>query len=212
VGRVVGVQDGISRVLLLTDVASRTPVMIDRNNARAILTGDGGGNPRLANMRSRDPPRVGDVLVTSGDGGVFPRGLPVGVVVRSVDGAWRAQLASDRAPIDYVRIIRFEDFTQLANEQALSAPVAPAQMGGTIPAPQPPAPTLKITPKVDPKAAPAPKAAQQPKAATPPAPKAAPPPAPKAAAPPEPKAPPRPVSNAPKGIPTPPPPPQKDGQ
>ncbi|MCW5759449.1 MAG: rod shape-determining protein MreC, partial [Phenylobacterium sp.] len=39
VGRVVGVTDGASRVLMLTDVASRTPVMIDRTNARAILTG-----------------------------------------------------------------------------------------------------------------------------------------------------------------------------
>ena len=40
VGRIVGVGHGVSRVLLLTDVAARTPVMIDRTNARAILTGD----------------------------------------------------------------------------------------------------------------------------------------------------------------------------
>ena len=38
VGRVIGVTHGAARVLLLTDVASRTPVMIDRTNARAILT------------------------------------------------------------------------------------------------------------------------------------------------------------------------------
>ena len=45
VGRIVGTTSGASRVLLLTDVASRTPVMVDRTNARAILTGDGGPSP-----------------------------------------------------------------------------------------------------------------------------------------------------------------------
>jgi len=200
VGRVVGVSGSVSRVLLLTDIASRTPVMIDRNNARAILSGDGGPNPKLDYMRSREQPKVGDKLVTSGDGGVMPRGLPVGVVVKGADGAWRAQLSSDRAPIDFVRILKFDDFSQLAVEQELSAPVTPEQMGGAIPqpviplkvvAPQPapgaalkaapagtlvaPAPPLKAAPTLTPKAAPAPKTAA-PKTAAPqtPAPKAAP--------------------------------------
>lgn len=146
VGRVVGVSGSVSRVLLLTDIASRTPVMIDRNNARAILSGDGGGNPKLAYLRSRDEPKVGDRLVTSGDGGVMPRGLPVGLVVKGVDGAWRAQLSSEQAPIDYVRILKFEDFSQLAVEAELSAPILPSQMGGAIPQPVLPAPAPKIAP------------------------------------------------------------------
>ena len=57
VGRVIGVTNGVSRVLMLTDVASRTPVMIDRTNARAILTGDGGPNPRLEYLRGQEPVR-----------------------------------------------------------------------------------------------------------------------------------------------------------
>jgi len=107
VGRVIGVTDGASRVLLLTDIASRTPVMIDRTNARAILTGDGGPNPRLDYLRGRDPIREGDRLLTSGDGGVLPRGLPVGTAVKGLDGRWRVVLASDAAPIDFVRILLF---------------------------------------------------------------------------------------------------------
>ncbi len=86
VGRVIGVTSGASRVLLLTDIASRTPVMIDRTNARAILTGDGGPNPRLDYLRGRDPIREGDRLLTSGDGGVLPRGLPVGTATRGLPG------------------------------------------------------------------------------------------------------------------------------
>ena len=130
VGRVIGVTDGASRVLLLTDIASRTPVMIDRTNARAILTGDGGPNPRLDYLRGRDPIREGDRVLTSGDGGVVPRGLPVGTAVKGLDGRWRVVLASDAAPIDYVRILLFQDFTQVVNQKELSETPTPPPTPG----------------------------------------------------------------------------------
>jgi rod shape-determining protein MreC len=147
VGRVIGVTDGASRVLLLTDIASRTPVMIDRTNARAILTGDGGPNPRLDYLRGRDPIREGDRLLTSGDGGVVPRGLPVGTAVRGLDNRWRVVLASDRAPIDFVRILLFEDFTQVVNLKQLSETPTP---------PPTPGPGMPKTPGAEPDAAAAP--------------------------------------------------------
>jgi rod shape-determining protein MreC len=106
-------------VLLLTDIASRTPVMIDRTNARAILTGDGGPNPKLDYLRGADPIKEGDRVVTSGDGGVVPRGLPVGAAVKGLDGRWRVVLFADDAAIDYVRILLFKDFAQLADQKAL---------------------------------------------------------------------------------------------
>ena len=120
VGRVVGVARGASRVLLLSDTASRTPVMIDRTNARAILAGDGGPNPKLEYLRGREPVKAGDRVVTSGDGGVVPRGLPVGVAVKGIDGRWRVALAADSSAIDFVQILKFVDFSQLADQQALS--------------------------------------------------------------------------------------------
>ncbi|MFZ5721591.1 MAG: rod shape-determining protein MreC, partial [Pseudomonadota bacterium] len=148
VGRVVGVTNGVSRVLVLTDVASRTPIMIDRTNARAILTGDGGPNPKLEHLRGHNAVREGDKVLTSGDGGLFPRGLPVGVVVKGLDGRWRVVLASDKAPVDYVRILLFEDFTQVADRAALEPEGAPPPTPGysTLPPPQPeppPAPTAE---------------------------------------------------------------------
>jgi rod shape-determining protein MreC len=131
VGRIIGVTEGASRVLLLTDIASRTPVMIDRTNARAILTGDGGPNPKLEYLRGQDPVRQGDRIVTSGDGGVLPRGLPVGTAAKGLDGRWRVVLASDAAPVDYVRILAFQDFAQLANHEELDRmPVPPPPSGG----------------------------------------------------------------------------------
>ena len=125
VGRIVGVAHNASRVLLLTDIVSRTPVLVARTNARAILTGDGGPNPKLAYMRGVDPVKVGDRVLTSGDGGVFPRGLPVGIAVQGLDGAWRVKLDSDNSPIDFVRIFLFKDFTQLADQKALAATAMP---------------------------------------------------------------------------------------
>ncbi|WP_454715258.1 rod shape-determining protein MreC [Caulobacter segnis] len=125
VGRVVGVSNGVSRVLLLTDIASRTPVMIDRTNARAILTGDGGPNPKLEYLRGVDPIQQGDRVVTSGDGGVVPRGLPVGAAVKGLDGRWRVVLFADQSSIDFIRILLFKDFAQLANEKELQAKTLP---------------------------------------------------------------------------------------
>ena len=133
VGRVIGVTNGASRVLMLTDVASRTPVMIDRTNARAILTGDGGPNPRLDYLRGQDPVREGDRILTSGDGGILPRGLPVGFAVKGLDGKWRVVLAADKGPIDFVRILLFQDFTQVINRKDLDQlPVPPPTPGEPV--------------------------------------------------------------------------------
>ncbi len=167
VGRIVGVSRNASRILLLTDVASRTPVMIDRSNARAILTGDGGPNPKLDYLRGRDAVHDGDRVLTSGDGGVLPRGLPVGRAVKGLDGRWRVVLDADASAIDWIRILKFKDYSQLADQQALAAthlpPVitenpddriigTPAPAAGTPPAKAPPASAPAATPA--PKAAP----------------------------------------------------------
>lgn len=170
VGRIVGVSGNASRVLLLTDVASRTPVMIDRSNARAILTGDGGPNPKLEYLRGRDAVHEGDRILTSGDGGVLPRGLPVGRAVKGLDGRWRIVLDADADAIDWVRILKFKDYSQLADQRALAATHLPPVITEN--------PDDRII--AAPKPAPATGAAPAPAGSTPaptPAPKAAPPPA-----------------------------------
>lgn len=131
VGRIVGTSRGVSRMLLLTDVASRTPVLIDRTDARALLTGDGSDNPRLEFVRGVDSVQVGDRILSSGDGGGFPRGVPIGVAAKGIDGTWRVKLFSDRGAIDYVRVMLFEDFGQLVDGDDLNAP--PLAGLGTLP-------------------------------------------------------------------------------
>jgi len=152
VGRVVGTGPGISRILLLTDVASHMPVLVDRTNARAILSGDGGSNPTLDYLRGIDPVRNGDRILSSGDGGVLPRGLPVGTAVKGLDGHWRVRLSADAVPIDLVRILLFKDFTDLAAQKALQA----AKMPPLTDVPAPVASSSVLPPALTSKPAPAP--------------------------------------------------------
>ncbi|HYE42097.1 MAG TPA: rod shape-determining protein MreC [Caulobacteraceae bacterium] len=211
VGRVVGATTGVSRVLLVTDVASRTPVLIDRTDARAIMVGDGGGNPKIEFVRGHGAIKEGDRILTSGDGGVFPRGLPVGVAAKGIDGTWRVRLFSDRGAIDFVRILLFQDFSQLVNPQALNAPPLAALDAAPPPSPELTQRIQEVAPANRQPSAPAPvqaarpavaapttaqPAAQRPAAQTPPRPattsptpapaarKAAPPPATRKASPP----------------------------
>ena len=161
VGRIVGAAPEASRILLLTDADSRTPVVIDRSDARAILTGDGGPAPKLDYLRGgRDAARDGDLVLTSGDGGVFPRGLPVGVVTHDLRGAWRVRLYADRQSLDYVRVLTYRDFGKLADLEALSQhampPLAPREAAAVAAAanPPPPAPVARPAPSAAPTAPP----------------------------------------------------------
>lgn len=135
IGRVVGASGSVSRVLLVTDVASQIPVLVGRTDARAIMRGDGSDNPRLEFVRGQGALEVGDRILSSGDGGGVPRGLPIGVAARGIDGTWRVKLFSDRGAIDFVRVMLFEDFSQLAQGRSLDAPPLAALQ--TAPPPTP---------------------------------------------------------------------------
>ena len=119
VGRVVSVGRRSSRVLMLDDYNSRIPVMGEASRVRAVLAGQATQppdlltrpfevqTPRMDFIVGAQSLREGERVVTSGDGGLYPRGLPVGVARRSGDGQWRVALSSTRKPIDFVRLIPF---------------------------------------------------------------------------------------------------------
>lgn len=81
VGQVVAVAKMTSRVLLICDATHALPVQVLRNDIRVIAAGSGCTDDlQLENLPANTDIRVGDVLVTSGLGGRFPEGYPVGVV------------------------------------------------------------------------------------------------------------------------------------
>jgi len=121
VGRVFEAGFYSARVLLITDINSRLPVLLEATRARAILVGDNGEKPKLAFLAASAEVSVGDRIITSGQGGMFPAGLPIGVVA-SVDGTGvRVSPLVDFDRLEMVRIVDFESAVPLPS----STEVAP---------------------------------------------------------------------------------------
>lgn len=159
-GRTVEVGETSARVLLLADVSSRVPVIIERTGEAALVTG---ANRALVEIRDRSGPEVelvaGDRLITSGDGGIYPPGLPVAVVV---DGRHQPPLARPAASAVGAGLVLVEAaYLPLPGSEAARAPAAPAPRAVASapsipdePPPPPPAavvagpvPALRYTPQ-----------------------------------------------------------------
>lgn len=85
VGRVTDVGQNSARILLLTDMNSRIPVYIGDQQFTSVLAGDNTATPKLLYIQNTEDIKVGDKIITSGHGGVFPASLPIGVI-NSVEG------------------------------------------------------------------------------------------------------------------------------
>lgn len=79
-GQIVKVAPTTARVLLMTDHASGIAAVIQRSRARGVVKGKGEGLCSLEFTTREEDVKVGDAVVSSGIGGVFPKGLPIGEV------------------------------------------------------------------------------------------------------------------------------------
>ncbi|MEM6387974.1 MAG: rod shape-determining protein MreC [Pseudomonadota bacterium] len=125
VGRISGVGNTSSRVLLLTDNTSRVPVTIQPSGQRAMLSGDNSILPALDFIEAPEEVRPGDRVVSSGDGGVFPAGLLVGNVVQARDGRLRLRLAADYERLEFLRVLRSQPKDLIDAPATLIGPVRP---------------------------------------------------------------------------------------
>ena len=107
IGRISGVGSRSSRLLLITDLNSRIPIVIESTRIRAVLAGTNSGRPRMIHLPTGAMVAIGDRVVTSGHGGVFPNGLPVGVVTSVTDGIIEIQPYVNRERIEYVRVLDY---------------------------------------------------------------------------------------------------------
>jgi rod shape-determining protein MreC len=133
VGRISGVGDRSSRVLLLTDSASRVPVTIQPSGQRAMLSGDNSALPVLDFIESPEEVRPGDRVVSSGDGGVFPAGLLAGIVVLGRDGRLRLRLTADYERLEFLRVLRTRSSEDIDAPQDLIGPVMPEPAASLLP-------------------------------------------------------------------------------
>lgn len=103
-GRIVDIEDSISRVLLLNDINSRIPVVIEGTSQKAIIAGRNDLNPRLEYIPEDVDLEIGMKIITSGDGGVFPDGLPVGRIYNIDKENMTVELEVNEDHIDFVRV------------------------------------------------------------------------------------------------------------
>jgi rod shape-determining protein MreC len=78
VGRIMDVSERYSRVVLITDPANAIDGMIERNRMRGVLAGKDANSCYLKYIRGNFDVQMGDLIITSGKDGVFPKGLRLG--------------------------------------------------------------------------------------------------------------------------------------
>jgi rod shape-determining protein MreC len=133
VGRISGVGERASRVILLTDTTSRIPAVIQPSGQNVIVVGDNTRSPPVDFLGNPDLVRPGDRVVSSGDGGVFPAGLVIGQVAKDPGGRLRVRLSADYERLEFLRVLRnygaerIEDTGRLIRPEVLpSNPETPA--------------------------------------------------------------------------------------
>jgi rod shape-determining protein MreC len=108
IGRVVDVGEHSARVLLLNDINSRVPVITESTREKSILIGSNTDRPTLAYLTADHKINVGERVVTSGDGGIFPAGIPVGVVTSIQGGSIGVQPFVDAVSPHFVSVVDHE--------------------------------------------------------------------------------------------------------
>jgi rod shape-determining protein MreC len=151
VGQLVRVGPWSAEVMLISDPGHAVPVEVLRNGVRTVAEGTGNEDEmRLSLLPATADVKAGDTLVTSGLGGVFPAGIPVGTVVEAV-----------RDPDDILARVRVRPRASLARDRQVMAlwfnpesPMAPVDSALVRELPEaplarpvlePPSPVAKVT-------------------------------------------------------------------
>lgn len=119
VGRIAGVGERTSRVILLTDTNSRVPITIQPSGQNALLVGDNTLAPPIDIVDNTEDVRPGDRVVTSGDGKVFPADILVGQIVQGADRRLRVKLAADYGRLEFLRVLRTPQAPEINSTGAL---------------------------------------------------------------------------------------------
>jgi rod shape-determining protein MreC len=142
-GRVITTGNRSARVLLLTDINSRIPVLIEGSNLKAIMVGDNSGQPTLEYLPPGSRITAGARIVTTPDGGVFPPGIAVGRVAASRTP--RVKLFTSESHADFVRILSYTAPIDVDD-------VTPEPLPGATPPNEGAAPAVPGTPAAQPAA------------------------------------------------------------
>lgn len=125
VGRISGVGENTSRVILLTDASSRIPAIIQPSGQRIIVAGDNSAAPAIEFLEDSDAVRPGHRVISSGDGGVFPAGLLIGQVAADPHGKLRVRLSADDQRLEFLRVLRHHGTDPVSDAADIIGPRLP---------------------------------------------------------------------------------------
>ena len=108
IGRVIDINNKISRVLLITNVNSRVPVNISERAFQGILVGQGQKNPLIKYSKNLESIMIGDLVTTSGKGGVFPPYLLIGQVIGKKGTTLEVEIFEDINALTHVRLLNYK--------------------------------------------------------------------------------------------------------
>ena len=136
VGRVTEVGARTARVLLITDLNSRIPVVLESSRAHAIMVGTNGPRPRLMYWPEGVMPEEGERVVTSAEANAFPANLPIGTVHYNASNVPEVEPLAQLDRLEIVRIFDYGLHSQLDAEAGTGADrAARASPDGPAPAP-----------------------------------------------------------------------------
>jgi len=115
-GRVAEVGRHSARVVLISDISSRVPVFVGSERYRAVMVGDNSPSPSLLYLDQDAAVKLGDIVYTSGQGGGFVPGLPVGVVHSLSETSLKIRPYTDWSDIEFLRL---EDYAVSQNLDVL---------------------------------------------------------------------------------------------
>lgn len=107
IGRVDKVGQMYSKIILVTDINSKIPVMVERTRVRGMLSGDNTATPKMIFIPLSAELTIGDRIITSGVAGVFPPGLPVGKISSIEKNEVKIKLFSNLERLEYIKIIDY---------------------------------------------------------------------------------------------------------
>ena len=110
VGKIVEVNYSTSRVLLVSDLNSKIPVGIEPGNIQSILSGTGKQNGKIEYLESEIIINDKSVVYTSGSGGLFKAGIPVGIYNKETGESYEiVQFFSKLSQLTFVKLVSFEE-------------------------------------------------------------------------------------------------------
>jgi len=108
-GKIVNIDKSISRGMLVTDVSSRIAVSVSENSFQGILIGQNKKNPRIDFIKELPQVSIGDLVTTSGKGGIFPPYIFVGQIITKGEDYLEVELFENIESLTHVRLINFSN-------------------------------------------------------------------------------------------------------